>query len=198
MKSLRGLTIVGAGCLDKRLNIFFTDYDDGTRIVFRQPRKLDSGKMRVGRRKISDYNWGRYRRRYVDQSIYDINARCRMPLYKGEVPGILPLSIELDDDMIGFSDMFFNTGEYFSRYKVEPEARCCNGSVVALDKYSGLGIGTAYASTSNAIGRHFGCQYILGQTYQKDGMRSIRAKEDPPWEIVRTDGKLVDHKKRLT
>ena len=120
-----------------------------------------------------------------------------MPLYKGEVPGILPLSIELDDDMIGFSDMFFNTGEYFSRYKVEPEARCCNGSIVALDKYSGLGIGTAYASTSNAIGRHFGCQYILGQTYQKDGMRSIRAKEDPPWEIVWTDGKLVSHKKRL-
>jgi len=197
MKSLRGLTVVGAGCQDKRLNIFYTDYDGGARIVFRQPRKLDSGKMRISRRKISDDNWERYRRRNVNQSIYDMKSRCRMPLYKGEIPGILPLIIELNDDVVGFSDIFFNTGEYFSRYKVEPEARCCNGSIVALDKYRGLGIGTAYASTSNAIGRHYGCAYILGTTYLKDGMYQIRQKDG--WETIQkyTNG-TVDHKKRLT
>ena len=197
MKSLRGLTIVGAGCLDKRLNIFFTDYDDGTRIVFRQPRKPDSGDCRVARRKISDENWERYRRRNVDQSIYDMKYRCKIPLYKGECPGILPLIIELDGDIVGFSDIFFNTGEYFSRFKVEPESKCCNGSIVALDKYRGLGIGTAYASTSNAIGKHYDCQYALGRTFMADGMRSIRAKENPPWEVVWSDGKVIDHKKRL-
>jgi hypothetical protein len=198
MKNLRGLTMVDAGCQDRRLNVFYSDYNDGTRVIFRQPRKPDSGKLRAARRSISDVNWERFRRLNVDQSLYNLNKRCKLPLYKGECPGILPLTVELDDNIIGFSDIFFNTGEYFSRYKVEPTDKCCNGSIVALDKYQGLGIGTVYASTSNAIGRHFGCQWILGRTYSQDGMRGIRAKENPPWEIVWTDGKIIDHKKRLT
>lgn len=126
-----------------------------------------------------------------------MKTRCKIDLYKGECPGFLPLVIELGGDIVGFSDIFFNTGEYFKRFNVEPEARCCNGSIIVLDKYQGLGIGTAYSSTSNAIGRHYGCQYILGRTFSSDGMRGIRAKEDPPWEIVWTDGKVIDHKKRL-
>ncbi len=197
MRTLRGVTIIGSGCQDRQLNVFFSEYSDGRRIIFRQPRKFDAGEQRLARRGVSDVNWNRYRRRYVDQDIYDINKRCKMPLYKGEIPGIISLTIELEDSVVGFSDIFFNTGEYFSRYKVEPEAKCCNGSIVALDQYKGLGIGVAYASTSNTIGRHFGCQYILGETYVRDGMRGIRAKEDPPWEIVWTNGKLVTHKKRL-
>lgn len=197
MKTLKGLTIVGAGCENPSLNIFFSEYSDGSHIVFRQPRKPDSGRTRVARRDVGDANWSRYRRANVDQSIYDMNRRCRMPLYKGECPGVLPLIIEVDGGIVGFSDMFFNTGEYFKRFNVEPETRCCNGSIIALDKYQGLGIGTAYASTSNTIGRHYGCQYILGRTRIRDGMRSIRAKEDPPWVIVGVDGEWVDHVKRL-
>ena len=196
MKTLHGLTIVGAGCQDKRLNIFFTEYNDGTRIMFRQSRKPDSGDCRVARKKISDDNWERYRRRNVDQIIYDMKYRCKMPLYKGECPGILPLIIELDGDIVGFSDVFFNTGEYFSRYKVEPESKCCNGSIIAVDKYQGLGIGTAYASTSNAIGRHYGCTYILGTTFMKSGMYQIRQKDGCVTTRKYTNG-MVDHKKRL-
>jgi len=197
MKSLRGLTIVKSGCQDENLNIFYSDYDDGTRIIFRQPRKADSGKQRLARRDISYRNWERYRRPKVNQSIYDINTRCRIDLYRGECPGYIPLTIELDDTVVGFSDLFFNTGEYFKRFNIEPTDKCCNGSIVSLDKYRGIGVGTAYATTSNAIARHFGCQFMVGRTFVKDGMRSIRAKENPPWEIVWTDGKVVDHKKRL-
>ena len=197
MKNLRASTIVDAGCQDKRLNIFFTEYDDGTRVIFRQPRKPDSGKCRVARRKISDDNWERYRRRNVDQSIYDMKYRCKMPLYKGECPGILPLIIELDGDIVGFSDVFFNTGEYFSRFKVEPETKCCNANIVVIDKYHGMGIGTAYSSASGAIGRHYGCDYILGFTFMKEGMYQIRQKDG--WETIQkyTNG-MVDIKKRLT
>ena len=198
MRLLKGLTIVDAGCSDARLNVFYSEYSNGQRIIFRQPRKADAGKQRLARRKISDKNWGRYRRMNVDQSIYDINTRCRVDLYKGEIPGFIPLSVEVDDDIVGFCDLFFNTGEYFKRFNVEPDARCCNGSIIALDKYQGMGIGTGYASTSNAIAKHYGCQYMVGRTFVKDGMRGIRAKENPPWEIVWTDGKTVDHKKRLT
>ena len=197
MRSLKGQKITESGCSDPRLNVFYTEYGDGSRVVFRQPRKGDSGRQRVAWRELGEQGRMRYVRANVDQNLYDMNTRCRMPLYRGECPGVMPLTIEFDGRAVGFSDLFFNTGEYFKRFGVEPEAKCCNGSIAALDKYKGIGVGTAYAATSNYIGKHFGCQYMLGRTRVKDGMRSIRAKEDPPWVVVGSDGVWVDHVKSL-
>ncbi len=177
------------------MNVWYSLSSDGRTYVLRQPRKKDSGKQRKAWKKVSPESKLGYMRVYVDQKLYSVNQRCRYPLYRGEVPGILPLTVEVEGEVVGFCDAFFNTGEYFKRFQVEPKAKCITCSITALDKFKGMGIGWYYSATSNAIGRHFGCDYILGRTHMKKSMRGIRQKDG--WEIVATNGILVDHKKRL-
>ena len=194
MKNLKGRPVKESGCLDPIQNVFYTDFD-GIHFIMRQPRKKDNRALRVAWKKVSEESKRRYRRVYVDQSLYDMKKRCLFPLYRGMIPGVLPLVVEVEGEVVGFSDMFFRDGTAFEKFEVPPDAPCCTGSIAALDKFRGMGVGTGYAYTSNAIGRHFNCKWILGTTYMRGGMRSIRAKEG--WEIVRKRGGLVDHKKRL-
>ena len=197
MRTLRGTTPVESGCLDPNLNIFYTKTSDGRLYVMRQPRKKDKGAVKKALRKISNENWMRYARVNIqDRWLYDVNQRCKAPLYRGEFPGILPLTVVVDGEIVGFSDGFFRLGVDFERYKVEPTDKCGNFSIVALDKLHGHGIGSYYAPTSNAIARHFGCKWILGTTYMRGGMRGIRRREG--WEIVEqyTNG-TVAHRKLL-
>jgi len=178
MKTLRGTTIVESGCLDPDLNIFYSKSSDGRTYVLRQPRKKDSGEQRKAWKQLSAENKRWYMRKYPNTEwLYSVNQRCRAPLYRGEVPGVLPLTVEVDGEVVGFCDAFFNTGEYFAHYQVEPECTCINCSITALDKFIGMGIGYYYSNTSNEIGRHFGCKYILGRTKQVGGMRQIRIKD---------------------
>jgi len=194
VKTIRGLPLIESGCLDSSRNVFYSKFGE---ILFtmRQPRKSDDRNQRVAWKKVGEASRRRYIRLYVDQDIYDMKKRCRMPLYRGEVPGILPLTVEMDGETVGFCDIFFKYGKDFAKFEVPPEDKCATGSITALDKYMGMGVGTGYSSTSNAIAKHFGCQWILGTTFMKGGMRSIRAKDD--WKVVRRRGELVDHKKKL-
>ena len=195
MKTLRGTTITDKGCLDPVFNIFYAKLDDGRNVTFRQPRRGDSTAQKKAWKQISAENKLRYIRRYETPDLYNMNKRCKIPLYEGEFPGILPLTIEVDQQVVGFSDIFFKMGDYFQRFKVEPEDKCANGSIIVLDKFQGLGIGYMYSEMSDYIARHYDCKYILGRTFASGGMRSIRARDD--WEIIWTDGVMVDHKKLL-
>jgi len=193
MKPLKGLQVVEQKHVTP--NTFYTILEDGRIFALRQPRKTDSGKLRKAWKQVGGQSRLSYMRRYVDQDLYDMNKRCNLPLYMGEFPGVLPLVCEVGNTVVGFCDIFFKYGSDFERFGVEPMDKCANGSITALDKYRGLGVGNMYAVTSNYIARHYGCQWILGRTKQEGGMRGIRRGEG--WEITGYDGLWVDHKLRL-
>lgn len=195
MKPLKGVEVTEVGCSNPELNVFYAKLEDGRTVTAHQPRKKDSSKQRRAWKQVGEPSRLAYRRAYVDQSLYDMRQRCTQPLYKGEVPGVIPISIEVDGVVVGFCDIFFKYGVDFIRFNVKDTDKCANGSITALDKYRGIGVGNLYAVLSNYIAKHFGCQYILGRTKQVGGMRSIRREED--WEIVGYDGIWVDHKLKL-
>jgi len=169
---------------------------DGRKVVFRQPRRWDTHEQKRALRKIGDANWERYRRPLVEEQwLYNMNQRCKAPPYRGETPGVLPLTIEVESEAVGFCDIFFKYGVDFPRFLVEPEDKCANGSIIVADKYQGMGLGYMYSEMSDYIARHYGCKWILGRTYRVGGMRSIRSKDD--WEIIRVDGDYVEHRKLL-
>ena len=108
MRTMRGTKSVDIGCHDSVRNIFYVTLDDGRQYIMYQPRKKDRGDQRKAWRKISEENKRRYRRvNYMDVGLYDMNQRCRFPLYKGEFPGVMPLSVEVDETIVGFCDIFF-------------------------------------------------------------------------------------------
>ena len=195
MKTIKGAIILEKKCVDPIMNIFRAYLSDGRQVTFRQPRRADVADQRRAWKKIAEHNRRRYRRVNVDQSIYDMNKRCKMSLYDGEFPGILPLTIEVDTEVVGFSDIFFKYGIAFPRFKVEPDDKCANANIVALDRFHGMGVGYMFSEMSDFIARHYGCKIILGRTFVKNGMRGIRGKDG--WNIVWTDGRLIDHKKTL-
>ena len=194
MRNLRGLPITRSGCKDPKLNIFYS-LVDGTEFIMRQPRKDDRGKQKLAWREMSENTKTRYRRVNVDKKIYDMNYRCKMPLYRGEIPGLMPLSMEVEDKVVGFADIIFKYGTEFQKFNIQPTEKACNASLGVIDKYQGMGIGTLYAATTNAIGRHYGMDYILGTTFQRDGMYNIRVRDG--CEVIRIQNGLVDHKKYL-
>ena len=196
MQTLRGTTIVESGCLKSDSNTFYSKSSDGRVFTMRQPRKSDSSEQRKAWNKISDANKERYRRVNIEEHwLYNMKQRCKQPLYRGEVPGVLPLIVEVDGEVVGFSDGFFRYGNAFERYNVPPTDLCGNFSILALDKFHGMGIGTYFAYTSSATCRHFGCQWILGQTYEHGGMYQIRKREG--WQAVSIENGVVAHKMRL-
>ena len=183
MRTLRGTKIVESGCLDADLNIFYSLSDDGRKYVLRQPRKGDAGKQRKAWKQLSDRSKERYVRANIEEQwLYTVNQRCRRPLYRGEVPGVLPLTVEVDGEVVGFCDGFFRYGVDFSRYEVGETDLCGNFSLGVLDKFQGMGIGTYYSTLTHHISRHFGCKWELGQTYIKGGLYHIRMRDG--WEVV--------------
>ena len=196
MKILRGTTIVETGCLKSDSNSFYSKTSDGRLFVMRQPNLKKYTKQRDAWKLISDENKKRYKRVNVEERwLYNMKQRCKQPLYRGEVPGVLPLSVEVDGEVVGFSDGFFRYGTAFERYGVPSDDLCSNFSILALDKFHGRGIGTYFAYTSSYIGRHFGCKWIVGATFENGGMYNIRKREG--WSVVSIDNGIVAHKMRL-
>lgn len=195
MKPFKDVTVVETGCSNPDTNRFYAKLNDGRTVTAYQPRRADKGRQRKAWKQVGEESRLAYKRAYVDQSLYDMNKRCSLPLYGGEVPGILPLSLEVDDTIVGFFDIFFKHGSDFPRFNVPDDDKCANGSITALDKYRGIGVGNLYAFMSNYISKHYGCQWILGRTKQVGGMRGIRRLEG--WEVIGYDGPWIDHRLRL-
>ncbi len=196
MRTMRDTTPMKIGCHDPMRNIFYINLSDGRDFVMYQPRKKDRGGQKKAWKQISDDNKRRYRRaNYMDVGLYDMNERCKFPLYKGEVPGMMPLSVEVDERIVGFCDFFFRYGEDFPNFNVDPEDKIGNASIVALDKYQGIGVGHYFSLLTEFIARHYECQWILGVTFPTGGTWRIRRKHG--WETIGRQGKIIYHRKRL-
>jgi len=195
LRTLRNTSIVESGCLDPTLNIFYSKSSDGRMYVMRQPRRADIKEHRKAWKKVNPDNKHRFKRATHPPWLYNVKQRSRRPLYRGEVPGEMPLIVEVDGEVVGFSDAFFRYGEHFKRYEVPPDDVCSNFYLTALDGLQGMGIGTYYAKTSNAAARHFGCQWILGETYRAGGLHRIRQRDG--WETLSVSDKFALHRKRL-
>ncbi len=196
VKTLRGTTIIESGCLDPELNIFYSKSSDGRLYTLRQPRRSDIREHKTAWKQVTPLHRQRFRRAQAPDWLYTVNQRCLRPRYRGEMPGIVPLIIEVDGEVVGFSDAYFIHGRDLSeRYQVEPGDRCASFGMTTLDGLQGMGIGTYYAKTSNAMARHYNCKWILGETFVNGGLYFIRKKDD--WELLGTyDGKAV-HRKLL-
>ena len=194
MINLRDTPCIEAGILDEKTNRF---YGKGVGVLFevRQPRKKDEREHRRLWKKLSPYTFNRYRRYYVDQQIYDPKYRCRLPLYRGEIPGFVPFIMVIDDKIVGFSDMMFKYGRDLWLHKLEDDEVGCSMNLCVLDRYQGLGIGSFYANISVFIAKHFGADYALGYTPTEKGMMNIRLKDG--WEYMGVHRKHAVIRKRL-
>jgi len=200
MKNFKGMKPEFVMAANDNLNIFVARVD-GVDIILRQPRKKDSGKQRLAWADLSEASKKRYRRANVDKQLYDMNYRSKLPLYRGTVPGWVPMVMEVDDNIVAFVDIMFKFGVDFQKFLIKPEETAMACSIGVIDKYQGLGLGTMYSYLTDCIGRHFGIDWILGDTYLNNGMRNIRIKDD--WELIRTyrtsSGEvMISHKKRLS
>jgi hypothetical protein len=194
MRNIRGITPSKVYVKDLALNVFCADFD-GTEYILRQPRKADAGRQKLALRDMSQETLHRYRRANVDKRIYDINYRSKLPLYRGEVPGFLPLIMEVDDTIVGLVDIMLRFGTDFQRFLIKPEEKGMACSIGIIDKYHGYGYGTGYSYVTEEIGRHFGIDWILGIAHLKGGTFNIRARSG--WETIRKYGEYADHKKDL-
>ena len=195
MKNIRNLVPDTVTVNDSALNIFAARTDDFMFTV-RQPRKRDSSEHRKAWKGLSNYTLRRYmRQQYVGSEIYDSKWRCRQPLYRGEVPGFLPLIMEVDDRIVGFGDMMFRRGKELYYHGLEDDEVGCSMNLCVLDKYQGLGIGSYYGHISVYIAKHFGADYALGYTPTKKGMFNIRMKNG--WEFMGNRGGNAIIRKRL-
>ena len=181
VQNLRGLEVEETGCSDPVLNVFYGKTGD---FVFcgRQPRKLDSSAHRLAWRGLSDRTFDQYRRAYVEPHYYDSKYRCGYPLYRGEVPGWVPLIMEGDGKIVGFSDMFFKYGSEYQSHQIADNEIGCSMNLCVIDRYQGLGVGSYYANISVCIAKHFGADWALGSTKIDQGMYHIRIRDD--WETV--------------
>lgn len=200
MKNLRGLIPEFTICANPPLNLFVSRVD-GTDVIMRQPRRKDSGKQRTAWADLSEASKKRYRRANVSKDLYDMNYRAKLPLYKGEVPGWMPMIMEVDDNIVAFVDIMFMYGTGFQKFLIRLDEKGMACSIGVIDRYQGLGLGTMYSYLTDCIGRHFKIDWILGDTYLNNGMRNIRIKDD--WQLIRTyrasSGEImVSHKKRLS
>lgn len=199
MKSIRGIIPEFTICANPSLNIFVSRFNKND-VFLRQPRRNDSGRSRLAWNDLSEESKHRYRRLNVDKKIYDMNYRAKLPLYRGEVPGFLPLIMEVDNTIVGFVDIMFKMGIEFQKFNILPTEKACAASIGILDKYQGLGFGTAFSYLTDEIGRTFNCDWILGDTFSKGGMCNIRAKDG--WQVISKYKsffgiEMVSHKKYL-
>jgi len=195
MRNIRGLIVEEVGVKDEKLNIFYGKSGD-FEFVVRQPRKADSSEHRKSWKELSPYSLQRYKRKYVDPVIYDPKYRCNLPLYRGEVPGFLPLIMVVDGRIVGFADQMFKKGSEFFYHKIGEGEIGCSNALCIPDKYQGLGIGTFFAPISEYIASYFKADWILGNSPHKKGMVNIRARDG--WETVGQLGGNAIIRKKLT
>jgi len=195
VKNIKGISPSLVTIANDSLNIFVARFND-TDVFLRQPRRNDIGKQKLAWRDVSEESRKRYRRLNADPNIYDMGYRSKLPLYRGEVPGFMPLVLEADDRIVGFVDAYFKYGKELPRYNILPEEKAISCSVCVLDKYQGMGYGEAYSYLSDEVGRYFKMDWIVGVAYLKGGTHHIRARHG--WETIRKYGQLADHRKRLS
>ena len=194
MKSLRGVPVEETGILDYDRNVFF---GRSGKFLFeaRQPRKGDSTKHRKAWKNVSQDTQKQYRRLTEDPIIYDSKWRCRQPLYKGAIPGFIPLIMVVDDKIVGFADMMFKYGTEYKFHNLVDDEVGCSMNLCVLDKYQGMGYGSFYSHISVLIAKHFKADYALGYTRFKKGMYHIRQKQG--WELVSRQGEYAIIRKKL-
>lgn len=195
MRNIRNLTPEKVYVKDDTLNVFEAKTGDFA-FVTRQPRKSDSSNHRKAWKQLSRRTLRRYmRQQYVDGEIYDSKWRCKQPLYRSEVPGFLPLIMEIDGRIVGFGDMMFRFGTEFNFHQLKDDEVGCSMNLCVIDKYQELGIGSYYGYISMFIAKHHGADYALGYTPIEKGMFNIRVKEG--WEYLEKRGDYAVIRKRL-
>jgi len=170
---------------DEALNIYQVSNGDNVMEV-RQPRRSDSGKYRIAWRGLSNETILAYKRKYCDWSTYEPKYRVNQPLYHGEIPGFMPIIMEVDGKIVGFADLMFNLGKHFPYHKIPESDIGASIALCIIDKYQGLGFGSYFAEASQLIARHKGAQWALGYTKMTGGMYNIRNRQG--WETVSTSG----------
>jgi len=195
MKSLRG-EVTESGCRNPALNIFYC-VSNGVEFINRQPRPDDEVQQREAWNALGEDIQKRFMRRDVDPKIYDPYIRCNRSIYKGKLPGWMPLSMEVDGEVVGLADIRFErgNGNFIRAYKIDMYDTCCNASIGVIPKYQGMGIGSCYSVTTDVIGRHYKMDWIAGSTYQNDGMYHIRKRDG--WDVISMSNGMVHHRKRL-
>jgi len=195
MRSLRG-DVTESGCRNPELNVFYC-ISNGGEFNMRQPRPGDEEQQKNAWGELGEEAQKRFMRRDVDPKIYDMSLRCNRSVYKGKLPGWMPLSMEVDGEVVGLADIRFERGNsnFIRAYKIDMYDTACNASIGVIPKYQGMGIGSCYSVVTDVIGRHFKMDWIAGSTYQNDGMFNIRKRDN--WEVISTSNGMVHHRKRL-
>ena len=163
----------------------------------RQPRPGDEWQQQQAWDALGEDAQKRFMRRDVDPKIYDMSLRCNRSIYKGKLPGWVPLSMEVDGEVVGLADMRFERGNsnFIRAYKIDMYDTACNASIGVIPQNQGMGVGSCYSVVTDVIGRYFKMDWILGSTYQNDGMYHIRQKDG--WDVISLSNGMVHHRKRL-
>ena len=206
MKSFRGEEVGEVGALYPELNVYYAaNRYAGLELIVKQPRKEDSGRLRVAWKDASEKSMIQYRRRYVPPSLYDPKFRCSLPLYHGAVPGWLPTVMMVDGKdvdgkgyngkIVGFGDIVFQFGHDLKQYQIGDEEIGASGNLCILDKHQGLGIGTWYGEISSFIAASFGANWMIGMVQRDGGFLNSRLNQG--FVKVGTRGNYTIIKKRL-
>ena len=182
MRSLRGLTPSTINCVDLDKNIFNGVSSSGESMTVRQPRRKDAREHKKAWNKLSEHSKYNYRRKYVPDKLYDSKKLCNARYHLGEVPGFLPLIMEVKDRIVGFGDMLFFYGDKFPQHKLESTDIGCSMTLCVLDKYQGLGYGSYYTPISTYIAEHFNANYAIGNTLVNGIVYKRRVEQG--WETV--------------
>lgn len=194
MRNIKGLKIDDIVCISPSNNIFSAIGGD-VEFVVRQPRRTHIKAHRRAWVKLTDYTKRRYRRRTALAGYYSSRSIGKLPIYRGQVPGGVHLMMIIDDEIVGFADMLFKRGDKFQLYDIPYDDVGCSMNLCVVDKYQGLGIGTAYGYISVFIAKHFGADWTLGNTSPNKGMTNVASRRD--WETLGQlpDGNIVIRKK---
>jgi len=185
MRSFKGLLPRCIEIRDADLNIYQVR-NEGNLMIVRQPRRSDSGRYRLAWREVSDETKRLYKRANVNWDNYEPKYRVNLPLYRGGVPGVIFLIMEVGGKIVGFADLMFNLGKHFPYHKIPESDIGASIALCIIDKYQGLGFGSYFAEASQLIARHKGAQWTLGYTKMTNGMYNIRNRQG--WETVSTSG----------
>ncbi len=194
MRTFRGFKPEFTICANPTQNIFVSRVD-GIDIIFRQPRRGDSTKSRVAYRGFTENTLRRFRRKYINPDYYDPKKRCCFPLYRGEFSGHMPLIMEVEGEIVAFGEAIFRMGDAFPRFGVKPTDRCITAGIAVIDRFQGNGLGRIYSPLTDCIGEHFGCDVILGTTFEKGALYGVRQYDG--WKVIEKRNGMISHLKYL-
>lgn len=184
MKSFKGLKPEVVECVDSKLNAFSGRSGD-RELVVRQPRERDSGKLRLAWKSLSPKTIIQYKRKQLeDTDLYDMKWRCRQPLYTGTIPGLVTFIMIAEEKIVGLADFMIRFGADFPRHQIPLDEVGCSMNLCVLDQYQGLGIGGFYSAMNEAMAKHYGAQWMIGNCRMDEAMYHLRTAQG--WETVST------------